>query len=289
MSAANTEDAPGRGCPRARDRRGRDLEFLVDLGRAFAGAVIFAMPMLMTMELWSMGVYVSPSRLLALVVLLMPLLVGLSSVIGFKPTETLRDDVVDAFVAVAVAAAMSATVLLLFGVVTFDTPAGEAIGRITLQVIPASIGAMLARSQVSGEGDGHAEERPSYGRELTFLAVGALFLGLSLAPTDEVMLLAYMMGSGQEIALALLSLTLMHAFVYTLGFRAGAVPRPGAAFWSVFVRFTVVGYAIVLLIAFFLLWTFGRTDDTDARVVASCAIVLGFPCAIGAAAARLIL
>ena len=289
MSAGSTDDARRRGRTHREDRRDRDLEFLVGLGRAFAGALIFALPMLMTMELWSMGAYVSPSRLITLLVLLLPLLVCLSMVSGFKRTETLRDDVLDAFVAVAVAAVMSVPVLWLFGIVTPDTHLEEAVGRTALQVIPASIGAMLARSQVSDGGEGRAGRLPSYWRELTFVAVGALFLGLGAAPTDEVLLLAYRMRPGQEIALALFSLMLMHAFVYTLGFRAGLVPRPGAAFWSVFVRFSVVGYAIVLLIACYLLWSFGRTDGTDASVVVGCAIVLGFPCALGAAAARLIL
>jgi uncharacterized membrane protein len=37
------------------------------------------------------------------------------------------------------------------------------------------------------------------------------------------------------------------------------------------------------------LWTFGRTDGTALQEIISAVVVLGFPCAIGAAAARLIL
>ena len=150
---------------------------------------------------------------------------------------------------------------------------------------------MLARSQVSGEsaGEGRGEEPRGYGRELALMAIGALFLGLSVASTEEVMLLAYRMGPWKVIALALLSLALMHAFVHAVEFPGGAPPSPGAAFWSLFVRYTVVGYAVVLLISFYLLWTFGQTDGAAFVAVLGACIVLGFPCAVGAAAARVIL
>ncbi|MGH8729002.1 MAG: DUF2391 family protein [Burkholderiales bacterium] len=39
----------------------------------------------------------------------------------------------------------------------------------------------------------------------------------------------------------------------------------------------------------YLLWTFGRTDGLGLHAFLTAAIVLGFPSAIGAAAARLIL
>ena len=103
------------------------------------------------------------------------------------------------------------------------------------------------------------------------------------------MLLAYTMQPWQEVALALLSLALMQAFVYAVGSSGGSRPRPGATFWSLFVHSAVAGYAVVLLIALYLLWTFGRTDGTGFAATLSGCVVLGFPCAIGAAAARLIL
>lgn len=290
-STTETGGASSRGRPEGQDRASQDREFFAGVARAFAGAVIFALPMLMTKEMWSIGVYLSPWRLVVLMVAMVPLLAGLSTVSGFNRTETWRDAVMAAFVAIAVAAATSTAVLFVFGVVTFETPASEAVGRITLQVFPAGIGAMLARSQMSSGGSRQKRsgQPRSYGREILLMAIGALFLGLGVAPTEEVMLLAYRMGPWREIALALLSLTLMHAFVYTIKLSGGTVPRSGAAFWSLFLRFTVVGYAVVLLVSFYLLWTFGRTDGTEAKAILSAGIVLGFPCAIGAGAARLVL
>ena len=122
--------------------------FLVGLARAFAGALIFSLPMLMTMEMWWIGFTMNSWRLVLLLVLLIPLLVGLSVVSGFKSTASLRDDIADAFVTIAVAVVMSVVILGIFKVLSVDMPAREVIGKIALQSFPAAIGAMLARDQL---------------------------------------------------------------------------------------------------------------------------------------------
>lgn len=288
MSTTHAAQPPPREHRQAQDRAGSDRDFFAGLGRAAAGALIFATPMLMTMELWWTGFYISPWRLIVLILATIPLLTGLSMVNGFKRTEALRDDAIDAFVAIVVATAVSTAVLLVFGIVTFETHASEVIGRVALQAFPASIGAMLSRSQVSGEKPEHGARPSSYARALVLMAVGALFFGLSVAPTDEIQLLAYRMPPWRELAMVLLSLALMHAFVYGVEFSDAAKTRPDTSFWGVFLKFTVVGYAVVLLLSLCLLWLFGRVDDTDPVEILCAVIVLGFPCSIGAAAARLV-
>jgi uncharacterized membrane protein len=57
----------------------------------------------------------------------------------------------------------------------------------------------------------------------------------------------------------------------------------------VFLRVTVVGYVIAIIVSFYLLWTFGRIEGLAITEIASMTLVLSFPAAIGAAAARLIL
>ncbi len=282
-------------------RSAQNRRFAVGLARAFAGALIFALPMLMTMEMWQLGFYMDPLRLILLLVLLLPLLAGLGYYSGFKETSGLRDEIVDAFVAFAVGSIASAIILAIFGIVTPEMSPDELIGKIALQAIPASIGAMLARSQLSGQQNNDAQskqedreqkerkEKSSYAGEIFLMAVGALFLSLNVAPTEEMILIAYTMATWQEIALVLLSLALMHAFVYAVDFRGRPEPPDTATFWSLFLRFTVVGYAIVLIISLYILWSFGRTTGTALEEILSTTVVLGFPGAIGAAAARLLL
>jgi putative integral membrane protein (TIGR02587 family) len=98
-----------------------------------------------------------------------------------------------------------------------------------------------------------------------------------------------MMAPGHAVAAVLASLAILHLFVYEVDFR-GAHKRPAdMSFWTLFLRFTVTGYALVLLVCWYLLWTFGRLDGASAPAALMAVIVLGFPGALGAAAARLIL
>lgn len=264
--------------------------FLRGLGRAFAGALIFALPMLMTMEMWGLGFYMDPGRLAVLLALTVPMLVGLSRFGGMRPTARLRDDVADAFVVLLVAALAATVVLYLFGVLSPGMSAREVVGKIVLQTVPGSFGAMLARSQLGGEPEARRDKgAPTYWGEMFLMGAGALFLSFNMAPTEEMVLITYKMAPWQSAALAVVSLGLMHAFVYTLNFRGGSV-RPGhIPAWSVFARFTCVGYAIVLGVSLFALWAFGRTDGDSLSNIISACIVLGFPGAIGAASARLLL
>jgi len=258
-----------------------------ELGRAFAGALIFGLPMLMTMEMWWLGFYMAPPRLALLLLLVLPLLVKLSRYAGFRRTARLRDDVADALVAVAIAGPTAFLVLALFGAIDADMSLREILGKVALQAVPGSIGAMLARSQLGG--GRRRETEATYAGELFLMVAGALFLSLNVAPTEEVVLIAHTMSAWQEVGLLLLTLLLMHAFVFLLEFGGTERAAPGAGFWTVFARFTVVGYAMVLLVSLFVLWTFGRVDGMHPEEVLSAAVVLGFPGGVGAAVARLIL
>jgi putative integral membrane protein (TIGR02587 family) len=277
---------------RARDRRAANRHFAIGLARAFGGAIIFGLPLLMTMEMWWLGFYMDRGRLILLLVVFLPILVGLSYFTGFEKTSALLDDVIDAFVAYAVGFLAAAVILTVFGVIEPGMPAGEIIGKVSLQAVPCSIGAALARSLLGGEPKSEQDEKrreTGYAGEVFLMGVGALFLAFNIAPTEEMVLVAYRMTEWHALALALLSLVLMHGFVFAVQFHGQADLSPHTSWWSAFTRFTAVGYAVALLISLYVLWTFGRTDGVDPAHILMMTIVLGFPAAIGAAAARLIL
>lgn len=265
--------------------------FGVGLARAFGGALLFAFPLLMTMEMWWLGFYMDRFRLLLLLLILVPLLIGLSYYAGFEENMRWKGVLLDAFAAYAVGCIAAAVLLLLFAVLTLRMSAQEMIGKVVLQAVPGSIGAILARSQLGGPKAEDKERRlgAGYGGELFLMAAGALFLSFNVAPTEEMVLISYQMTAWHTIALALGSLLLLHAFVYTMEFSGQVVLPPTTPLWSAFLRFTVVGYALALLISFYILWTFGRTDGMAGAEVMRMTVVLGFPAAVGAAAARLIL
>ncbi|WP_137156765.1 TIGR02587 family membrane protein [Rhizobium sp. FKL33] len=264
--------------------------FLTGLGRAAGGAIIFTLPMLMTMEMWALGFTIEEWRLCLLLIVTIPLLLGLSYYGGFRRTFSLKDDLADVFVGLLIAGLMSAFVLWLFGVVTLDTSLREAIGKIAVQTVPGGIGAMLARSQFGGESSTEdlRRERSSYWGEFFLMATGALFLSFNVAPTEEIILIAYQMDVWRDVALALTSLILMHAFVYVSNFKGGE-GRDAGSHLSLFLRFSLPGYVLSLIMCMTMLWVFGRSDGLSLHSFLSATLVLGFPASIGAAAARLVL
>lgn len=249
---------------------------------------MFSLPMLMTMEMWQLGFYMDRLRLAVLLMSSFPMLMFLSHVSGFERTWDWKEDLRDVFLAYGVAVLASATVMAVLGLLDTRMSSSEILGKIALQVVPAAVGAMMARSQL-GQDNPESERDEGYGVELGIMAVGALFLSLNVAPTEEMVLIAYRMSAWHGIVLVILSIILMHGFVYAVGFKgAGDIARDDP-WWSLFLRFTIVGYAIAIGIALYCLWIFSRLDGLPLSQILGASIVLAFPAAIGAAAARLIL
>ncbi|MGO8067176.1 TIGR02587 family membrane protein [Rhizobium leguminosarum] len=275
-------------------------KFFAGIARGIAGALLFALPMFMTMEMWELGFYMDRSRLFLLLIVNIPLLVILSDRIGFERTSTWRQAIRDASIAYGLGVLGSALILIAMGVLKYDQSPHEIIGIIAIQAIPASIGAMLGRSQLGGQSDGDDakegdsddpvhERETSYAGELFLMAVGALFLNLNVAPTEEMILLSYKMTPWHALLMIAASLAVMHGFVYALSFKGSHDLAEGMPSWHAFVRFTLPGYVIAGLISAYCLWTFHRTDDIGSTQILMAVVVLSFPGAIGAAAARLIL
>lgn len=267
------------------------IEQMRGIGRAFGGAIIFSLPMLMTLEFWVLGFTIDPARLVIFLVVALPVLTGLSHRIGFEETRRLSDDLVDTAIALLVGALVAITVLTSFGALTLDMSLREIVGKVAIQTVPAAIGALLARSQFgSNRNEVDAEKKKeTFGGEMFLMAVGALFLSLSMAPTEEISLIAYRISPWHALTITLASMIIVHGFVYAVGFQGGSQPDPVTPWWSELSRFTLPGYLLALAISLYVLWTFHSLDNLPLRLVVFHAIILGLPSSVGAAAARLIL
>jgi putative integral membrane protein (TIGR02587 family) len=268
-------------------------DYAMGLARAFAGSIIFGLPLLMTMEMWFLGIAVHPARLLAFLAVNFVILVGLSRFGGFERTDTLAEDVMDALAACGVGIVGAAAVLWLMAIVDASMPLDEIAGKIAIQSVPGSFGAMIARKQLSGGGAEPADEEAAvrgagYGGQLFLMMAGALFLAFNVAPTEEMVLIAYMMSTWKLLGLILVSLLLLHLFVYRLGFAGQKERHADHGPARTFLAYTIPGYGIALAVGLFVLWTFGRTDGTAIDQIAATMAVIAFPGALGAAIARLV-
>ena len=134
-----------------------DRRLLVALARAAAGAMLFGLPLFMTMEMWRLGFTMGPARLALYVAVSLPLLAGLAYIAGFREDTGWFDAAVDGLVAWLVGAVTGAAVLALLGALTPGMSLAELAGKIAVVAVPAGIGAALARSQL-GEREEDEEE-----------------------------------------------------------------------------------------------------------------------------------
>ena len=255
------------------------------LARACAGALIFGFPLLMTMEMWQAGFHMDRFRLALFVVVTAAVVLGLSRFAGFRDPSTLADDTRDALAALLVGYVVSAVLLAAMGLIGPGMSLRETLGMLAVQAGPASMGAVLANKQLQqGMAGAPKEDRAGYLGELFLMSAGALFFAFNVAPTEEMILIGFKMSPWHAVALVLLSLLVLHALVFTVGF-AGQHEHEGHG--RAFLRFTLSGYGLAVLVSLYVLWTFGRLDAGLSEAIRA-VVVLGFPSALGAALARLV-
>lgn len=272
----------------SRQEQPSNHNFVVDLAYDFGGALLFSFPLLMTMEMWWLGFYMDRFRLALFLAVAFLMIVALSYLEGGE--ETFKIEVLDALIACATGYTVATVMLLLLGIIKSGMSADEIIGKLALHAVPCSIGAILARRQLEAEETKkEARRREGYLAKVFLMGVGAIFLAFQLAPTEEIVLIGYMMTGWHAAALVIVSLCIMQAFLCSIERRPQVSIFSASFFWDVFLRFTIVGYTLALILSLYVLWTFGRLDGVAAVDIVRSTLVLGFPAALGTSAARLIL
>ena len=269
----------------------RDRQLWTGILRGFGGALLFSLPMLLTMEMWWLGFYDYRWRLVLMLMIAFPLIIGLAHFAGIRSNSGLPEDVIDGVTAYAIGLVTAAAGLFLIGIVTPEMPLREIVGKIMILAPLSGFGAIIARAQLGGGGKKKKErkQQSGYPAELFFVAAGAFYLGANVGATHEMTMIAYKMTAWHGVALLLVEVLIMHAFLYAMEFGgAPEVPR-GTPWWSVLLRFTLPGVVVALAVSAYLLWTFGRFESFDPHWMVMFTLVLGLPCAIGGAAGRLLL
>jgi putative integral membrane protein (TIGR02587 family) len=263
--------------------------------RAFAGAYIFGIPLLFTMEMWWIGQYIGPWKLVAFICIALVANFGLSYVAGFKSGASLLVHIDEAIDAVAVGIVGAAIVLVVLNQVTPADPLSEALGKIALQAVPLSIGASVA-NQVFRRGDGNGRTGTEGDEGLSTwqmllndigaTAAGGVFIGVSIAPTEEIPMIAAAMSQGHLLAIVGFSLLISYGIVFASGFDTAQ----GEGLFQHPFSETMLAYVVSLSVSFGALYLFGqiRLDDPLLSIVEQ-VIVLGVPATVGGAAGRLVI
>lgn len=270
------------------------------LVRGIAGGLLLGLPPLFTMEMWFQGFLLESWKIVVLIVVTFAIVVGYSSVCGFRRERTWPDLLIDSVQTMGIAAIVSAIALLLLGRIDPGVGLREAIGKIGLQMIPVSLGVSLAGSQLADPEDdgeeaadlgsevGEVAEAGPYGR-LLVAAGAALFLSLNIAPTEENIFIVVDAAWWLLVLIVLASLAMSYAIVFYADFRGGRSVAGGDSPLDHPLPETIVAYAVSLLVSALLVWAFGRTEGTTAFVIVAQIVLLGVVAAFGGAAGRLLL
>jgi putative integral membrane protein (TIGR02587 family) len=279
----------------ARAERGPWAQELNDLVRAFSGAYIFGVPLLFTMEMWWIGEYGDHWKLLAFLVLGLASNLALTYAAGFKRESTFRNTINQAVEATAVGIVAATVMLLVLNRIRPGDPLDSVLGMIVIQAVPLSIGASVA-NEVFGRWGEKRREGNSEGVQLKqwqelfsdvgATAIGGIFVGFSVAPTEEIPMLAAGLDYVHLALLVGFSLLLSYGIVFESGFDGG---QPEGLFQRPITE-TTLAYVVSLLVAVVSLSLFSQIETGQPlQSVIEKTLVLGLPMTIGGAAGRLVI
>lgn len=281
---------------------------LNDVIRGASGGFLFGIPVLYTMEVWGIGSYIKPPLMLSILGVTYVVVFLFNSVEGFrrKKRTTMTDVVLESVEAIAIGLVCVTIILILLQRITWKTPLDEGLGKIIFESVPFALGVSMARLLLSGESTQESQNKQKHQEEIgnhalknhvathntlsdisaTF--VGAIMIGFSIAPTDEVMILAVTASPPWLLAIMLASLLISYCIVFAAGFPKQKQRRQQKGLFQSAESETIFSYLISLLVSVLMLWFFHRLDFSDPWFLwLRSTILLGLPATIGGAAGRL--
>lgn len=276
---------------------GRSLtESLQEYARGIAGGILFSLPLLYTMEIWRTGVVASPVRLLVGLVGAFILLIGYNRFAGLRSDASFWEVAVDSAEELGIGIVVAALLLWLLGQIDGSMAPGEALGKIIVAAITVAIGVSVGTAQLGGSdqntgvvGDDELQSATrQFGAQLTIAFCGAILFAANVAPTEEIIRIAFETPVWRLLILALFSLMLSALILFFSGFR-GSPGVPQENRWRSIASGIVTTYAVALASSASLLWFFGRYDGLGLSTALSATIVLGVAGTIGSSAGRLLL
>lgn len=287
----------------------QDLRYLL---RRAAGGFLFGVPLLYTVELWSIGGITRPSWLLGalaigwVIVFLMLQAEGLRR--HQRPTWVVS--AMDTIEVLGVGIVCASVSLFLLRRITLDTPLLESLGKIVFEAIPFSFGAALAASILEGDRrlslppasrissppdpslNAQWSESVDLGETLADLdatLLGAFIIAFNIAPTDEVTILATDIPTLWLLLIMGASLVMSYTIVFVAGFPNQDERQQQQGLFQQPLSETVIAYLISLGAAVAMLCFFHKVGLTDPwQKWLSYTVVLGLPASIGGAAGRII-
>ena len=268
-----------------------------------SGGFLFGIPLLYTMEVWFIGSYVRPPFLLIVLIITFVIIFLFNQIEGFRPKEsaTLSGAIAETVETVAVGVVCATFMLFVLGQIDFQTPLSEILGKIVFEGVPFSLGVTFSRSLLTGEDGISPQQKSSQSSEaqkkiiwkdtladFSATLIGALFIAFSIAPTDEITVLAASASPIRLLVIIAVSLIVSYGIVFASSITNYQHRRQQQGLFQTPQSETIISYLISLLAGMLMLWFFQKVAFDDSWFIwLRYGIILALPASIGGAAGRL--
>jgi putative integral membrane protein (TIGR02587 family) len=270
-----------------------------------SGGFLFGIPLLYTMEVWFIGSYVQPPILLTVLGVTSVVILSLNRIEGFRPqeSETIADAIAETIETLAIGITCATVMLIILRRIDFQTSLIETLGTIIFEAVPFSFGVAFSRSLLTGNSAVNLDERnprksPINSKnklvwrdtlaDCAASFIGAVFIAFSIAPTDEVVLLAASTSPFWLLMLIVASLVVSYCIVFAAEFTNFSQRRKQQGLFQTPQAETVISYLIALIASASILWFFQQLSLEDPWFIwLRYTVILSFPASIGGAAGRL--
>ncbi len=281
-------------------------EELKDILRASAGAFLFGIPLLYTVEVWAIGSATQAPRLLAIMMITFVVVWLLTQTEGFRRTLSLNPvtALMETIEAMSIGIVCAAIALILLRRITLETPLSEMLGKLVFEGVPFSLGVALARSTLNRDRIRDRTRRtPPLDQfstpnalnlrdtlvDIDATLIGAIIIAFSIAPTEEIPLVASAIPPLWLLLIMAASLTLSYMIVFASGFTNRWERQQRGLFLSP-VTETLVAYLVALTASVVMLIFFQQLNIQDPwQEWLGDTIVLGLPASVGGAAGRILI
>lgn len=296
---AKSQKYPDR--PYRRQKKNVYLQELRDIARGIGGGCLFGVPLIYTMEVWWIGSQATPGTLLAVMGTTFLLLFFLNRTEGFRkksPSKTRkREALAETIEALAIGIGCCTFILFILRELTLETSLSENVGKIVYESLPFSLGVCLSNQffgdSRNGNSDVNSEEKDEDDLNATLSDLGATLVGsiviaFSIAPTDEIPMLASATSEIWLLILMATSILVSYAIVFEAGFSDQKKRRESKGIFQRPISETLASYIVSLISSALMLLFFQKLSFSDPMMMwIEQVLLLGLPATIGGAAGRL--
>ena len=278
---------------------------LAEIVSGASGGFLFGTPLLYTMEVWSIGSYIQPPFMLVVLSVTLVIILLLNRIEGFRPQEsaTFPGAIAETTETLAIGLICATVMLIVLGRIDLQTPLVETLGKIIFEGVPFALGVTFSRSLLSGDAEESLDRNNSNESsankkqeivwqdtlaDLSATLIGALFIAFSIAPTDEIIVIAASASPGRLLLIIAASLLISYCIVFASNIANYQHRLQQQGLFQTPQSETVISYLVSIFASMLMLWFFQQLTFSDPWFLwLRYSIILALPASIGGAAGRL--